>query len=70
MPSAIRCVRAAAICRVSPAREFELLPLWFYVVELVAHEARLLRVLATHYPLPPTHSPPPTTNYPLPTTHH
>ena len=45
MPSAIRCVRAAAICRVSPAREFELLPLWFYVVELVAHEARLLRVL-------------------------
>ena len=41
MPRAIACVRAAAACRVSPAREFELLPLWFFVVELVAHQAWL-----------------------------
>merc|ERR1719272_137651 len=46
MPAAIRSVRAAALCRVSPAREFELLPLWFFVVELVAHEAWLLEYSA------------------------
>ena len=66
MPAAIRSVRAAALCRVSPAREFELLPLWFFVVELVAHEARLLE-LCTHYVLPATHYPLPT-NHLLPTT--
>ena len=38
MPAAIGCVRHAAACRVPAAREFELLPVWFYVVELVAHE--------------------------------
>ena len=66
MPAAIRSVRAAALCRVSPAREFELLPLWFFVVELVAHEARLLES-CTHYVLPATHYPRPT-NHLLPTT--
>ena len=67
MPSAIRCVRAAAVCRVSPAREFELLPLWFFVVELVAHEAppRVLTT-ATNYP-PTTHYLLRTTYYLLPT---
>ena len=39
-------MRAAAACRASPAREFELLPLWFFVVELVAHEAWLLEYSA------------------------
>ena len=68
MPATIRSVRAAALCRVSPAREFELLPLWFFVVELVAHEARLLE-LCTHYVLPATHDPLPT-NHLLPTTYY
>jgi len=42
MPAAIACVRSAAACRVHPAREFELLPLWFHVIELVADERWLL----------------------------
>jgi len=35
MSVAIQCVRYCASCRVNPAREFELLPLWFFVIELV-----------------------------------
>jgi hypothetical protein len=35
MNVAIQCVRYCASCRVNPAREFELLPLWFFVIELV-----------------------------------
>ena len=41
MPAAIECVKAAAICRVPPAREFELLPLWFFVVDIVASDGWL-----------------------------
>lgn len=41
MPAAIECVKAAATCRVPPAREFELLPLWFYVVDIVASDGWL-----------------------------
>ena len=33
MVAATDCVRKAASCRVDPAREFELLPVWFYAVE-------------------------------------
>ena len=46
MPAAVNCVRAAAACRVHPAREFELLPLWFYVVELLAHPSWLVEYSA------------------------
>ena len=35
--AAIECVRHAASCRVHAAREFELLPLWFFALELIAH---------------------------------
>ena len=42
MPMAVRCVRCAAICGVSPPREFELLPLWLFIIELVAHDSWLL----------------------------
>ena len=41
MPTAISAVRTAAICRAPAAREFELLPLWCFVIELVAHESWL-----------------------------
>ena len=38
MPVAIQAVRSCASCRVHPAREFELLPLWFYVIDLIAEQ--------------------------------
>uniref|UniRef100_A0A7S2CKC4 Uncharacterized protein n=1 Tax=Haptolina brevifila TaxID=156173 RepID=A0A7S2CKC4_9EUKA len=46
MPIAVDAVRHAAACRVHPAREFELLPLWFYVVELVADSQWMLQYSA------------------------
>ena len=36
MPTAVDCVRSVASCRVHAAREFELLPLWFLVLELLS----------------------------------
>ena len=39
MPAAVAAINAASRCGVPAAREFELLPLWFFVVDLVAHEA-------------------------------
>lgn len=34
MPTALEAVKIAASCRVPTAREFEMLPLWFFVVEV------------------------------------
>ena len=39
MPAAVAAISAASRCGVPAAREFELLPLWFSVVDVVAHEA-------------------------------
>ena len=38
LPTAVECVRACASCRVHAAREFELVPLWMLVVELVCDD--------------------------------
>lgn len=38
---AVDAIKFASTCRVPAAREFELLPLWFFVVELVASDSWL-----------------------------
>jgi hypothetical protein len=46
MPVAVDCVRMCSACRVHAAREFELLPLWCYIVELVCDTRWLLEYSA------------------------
>jgi len=41
MPVALDAIKSAATCRVPAAREFELLPLWFYVIEVIASDSWL-----------------------------